>query len=196
VSPPPRYRLAPLSPDDPAFVVRAPGARECLRLFPEPSASGRGSLGVGGGITMVAGPGMGRTSLLAQVQQALESQLRVPCARVQASPDRTSRGFQAFLGELAEQARLGLSRSPPTAAPEHAALRAALQAALPGDVPGQPGQLTPRALQGWVDGVGRAPPRRAGAAPCSSTTSTPPRPPAGRARWWRGCASPSRPPRG
>jgi hypothetical protein len=151
-----RYRQAPLPPGDPAFVARVPGAREVLRLFPEPSLSGRGSLGVEGGITLVAGPGMGRTSLLAHVQQALESERRIPCARIRASPASAARGFQAFLGELAEEARLGLLRSPPIEAPEHAPLKAALQAALPGDVAGQPGQLTPRGLQGWIDGVGRA----------------------------------------
>lgn len=151
-----RYSQAPLPPGHPAFIARTPGVREVVRLFPEPSAAGHGSLGVEGGLTFVAGPGMGRTSLLLHLQAALESERRIPCARVAIAQGAGATGFQTFLGTLAETARTELLASPSLAAPEHAALRAALAQPPPGDVAGEPGALTPRGLQDWIDGVGRA----------------------------------------
>ncbi len=65
------YTTERLAPGSGAAVLRVPGAREVTRLFPEPSAIGRGSLRVEGGITLVAGPGMGKTTLLGEVARAL-----------------------------------------------------------------------------------------------------------------------------
>lgn len=151
-----RYSQAPLPVGHPAFIARTPGVREVVRLFPEPSLAGHGSLGVEGGLTFVAGPGMGRTSLLLHLQAALESERRIPCARVAIAEGASATGFQTFLGTLAETARRELLASPSLAAPEHAALRAALSLPAAGDVAGEPGALTPRGLQDWIAGVGRA----------------------------------------
>lgn len=151
-----RYRQDPLPPGHEAFVARTPGVREVVRLFPEPSLKDHGSLGVEGGLTFVAGPGMGRTSLLLHLQDALESERRIPCARVAVPEGARAMGFQAFLGGLAESARTALLASPSLVAPEHDALRAVLSQPIDGDVPGEAGALTPRGLQDWIASVGRA----------------------------------------
>jgi hypothetical protein len=151
-----RYSQAPLPPGHPAFVARTPGVREVVRLFPEPSLADHGSLGVEGGLTFVAGPGMGRTSLLLHLQDALEAERRIPCARVAVPDGARALGFHAFLGSLAEAARTALLASPSVAAPEHDALRAVLSQPITADVPEGQGALTPRGLQDWIGGVGRA----------------------------------------
>ena len=87
------YTSAPQPPDGPAHVARTPGARDVVRLFPEPRAAEHGSLGVEGGITLVAGPGMGRTTVLGQVQAALERERRIPSARVELPVQAGDAGF-------------------------------------------------------------------------------------------------------
>ena len=150
------YTSAPLPPDSPAHVARTPGARDVVRLFPEPRAAEHGSLGVEGGITLVAGPGMGRTTVLGQVQAALERERRIPSARVELPVQASDAGFYSFVGALASGARDALARSRCLAEPEHAPLRAALAQPLPFDVTSDPAALSVRGLQSWITELGRA----------------------------------------
>lgn len=154
-SPPDPRRVgngAPLPP-----VARAPGVRELLRLFPDPVSVGRGSIAVEGGITVVAGPGMGRTTLVRQLVPALERERGIPVAFV-SLPDPTGTGdagFRRWLGALVEQARAGLLASALVTAPEQAELRAALSEAASEE--GASGlEVTPPGLERWVARVGAA----------------------------------------
>ncbi len=144
---------APLPP-----VARVPGVRELLRLFPDPVSVGRGSIAVEGGITVVAGPGMGRTTLIRQLVPALERERGIPVALVsmpRPSGASGDAGFQGWLGALVEQARAGLLASKLVAAPEQADLRAALTE--PATEDGGSGvRVTPPGLERWVARVGAA----------------------------------------
>lgn len=147
-----------------APVTRVPGVRELLRLFPDPSSVGRGSLAVEGGITVVAGPGMGRTALLRQLVPALEQERGLPAALVtmpEPSAAAGDDGFRSFLAALVDQARAGLLASPLVEAPELAPLRAALEQPAHDEAAGGPG-LSPRDLERWVTRLGDAASRGGG----------------------------------
>src|SRR5438128_1914461 len=112
---PHHYTTASLEPDHPAFVVRSPGFAELERLFPSPSSSGRGRLAVEGGISVVAGPGMGKTSLLTQIARELDLRRGVATALVKVPASARfpgDDGFYVALGEIVANLRTGLQSSP------------------------------------------------------------------------------------
>jgi hypothetical protein len=97
------YTTESLGPTDPRFVTRVPGVREIDHLFAVPASVGRGTLGVEGGVSIVAGPGMGKTSLLNRLARVLDEQRGFAAAIVRA-PDidryRDDEGFYPYLGAL------------------------------------------------------------------------------------------------
>src|SRR5947208_13719489 len=109
------YTTASLAADDARFLARTPGVSDIERLFPSPSSAGRGRLAVEGGVSVVAGPGMGKTSLLANLAHKLDRDrnlvttlVALPVASTYPGED----GFYAFLGDLVRRLRAGLSTSP------------------------------------------------------------------------------------
>jgi hypothetical protein len=154
----------PLLAGGAGMVPRTPGVRDLLRLFPDPSSVGRGSIGVEGGLTVVAGRGMGRTTLLRQLLPALERERGLPVALV-AMPDPTDEGgeegFHRWLACLVEQARTGLLGSALLASPELAPLRAVLEEPAADEIAGGRG-VTPRGLERWVKRLGAASGRTGG----------------------------------
>lgn len=145
-------------------VQRVPGLRDLLRLFPDPSSVGRGSIAVEGGITVVAGPGMGRTTLLRQLVPALERERGIPVALITLPSPSGSGGeddFRAYLAALVAQARAGLLGSELLDSTDQAPLRAALEEpAL--DEGAEEAGITPRGLERWVARLGGAAARTGG----------------------------------
>src|SRR5215218_5760852 len=109
------YTLASLGADDPRFLVRTPGVADIERLFPSPSSAGRGRLAVEGGVSVVAGPGMGKSSLLANLARRLDGDRNLATALV-AAPRAAGYpgegGFYAFLADLVRALRGALAASP------------------------------------------------------------------------------------
>ena len=158
------HDATPSLPGGASPVPRTPGVRELLRLFPDPSSVGRGSIAVEGGITVVAGPGMGRTTLLRQLVSALERERGLPVALVtMPEPERGEGGdgFHRWLASLVEQARAGLLGSALLASAELEPLRAALEEPAVDEGGGAP-EVTPRGLERWVARLGAASGRTGG----------------------------------
>lgn len=147
------YTTEHLEADDPRIVARTPGVRDVVRLFPAPASVGKGHLGIEGGLTVVGGPGMGKTTLLHQLRRALESERGIPVALVTLPRAGTGEEEQAFhrcLGDLVRQVRLQLESSASTPAEIRRAFE--VEPALRGG--GQP--LSPRELECWVRELARA----------------------------------------
>ncbi len=139
-----------------SLVPRVPGVREVLRQFPNPASVGRGSLGVEGGITIVGGPGMGKSTLLRQLTRALEEELHLAagCFALPAIQGYgTTDGFYRYLGELAGAAHEALRTSPGFARAERASLRAHLQNEPHWDAGSR--SMTPRGLERWAGELGQ-----------------------------------------
>lgn len=152
------YTLAPLSPDDPRFQSRDPGVGDIERLFPWPVSVGRGSLAIEGGVSVVAGPGMGKTSLLARLAAHLDRSRRLATALVSV-PTATEYpgedGFYGFLGELVQRTRAALGASGRLREPRGAPVAAVLQAEPAWDAPTR-GCMTPRGFAQWIATLGGA----------------------------------------
>lgn len=108
------FTTASLGPADPRFLTRVPGVREIDHLFAVPASVGRGTLGVEGGVSVVAGPGMGKTSLLNRLARILDEQRGFATAIVRAPgirPYRDESGFYPYLGAILGGIEQGLRRS-------------------------------------------------------------------------------------
>ncbi len=153
------YTTEILDPGARGFIARVPGVREIERLFTEPSSVGRGNLCVEGGLTLVAGPGMGKSSLLRHLLHFMTTERQIPTALValpscQSYPGES--GFYRYLAQLILQALPQWQRLPLLSTPRYAAVRAALAepawdvsgAALP--------EVTPRGLERWISRIGSA----------------------------------------
>lgn len=137
-------------------VERVPGVRGLLRLFPDPSSVGRGSLAVEGGVTVVAGPGMGRTTLLRQLLSALERERGIPTALLTMPEAAVGSGddeFSRWLAALVDQARDGLLASRLLAGPDFETLRRVLEEPATDETLSDP-EVTPRGLEGWLRRLG------------------------------------------
>ncbi len=156
---PHRYTTAALTPDDPCFVARTPGLADLVRLFPSPSSPGRGRLAVEGGVSVVAGPGMGKTSLLRALASHLEAHRNMAAAYVSvpaASQYPGEDGFYALLGDLVRGLRAALRGSTPMDTPafERVAQVLALEPAW--DVDGALPGMSPRGMERWIAQLGAA----------------------------------------
>ncbi len=141
------------------LLARSPGVREIEHMLPSPVSVGKGSLGVEGGITVVAGSGMGRTSLLHQLQAALESERGIAAALVTAPaaedyPGQT--GFYRLLGDLVTRIREALLRRTGLALGPFAPVATELAPEPAWDVGADPSAMTPRGLAQWMTGLGEA----------------------------------------
>jgi len=153
------YTLAPLAGEDGRFLDRRPGMRDVERLFPSSVSAQNGSLAVEGGVSLVAGPGMGKTSLLRRLEKRLSSERGLLTAFVEVPdadgyPDEG--GFYGFLGELVSRIDVGLRAAAAQASSTFDGVTAAL-----GDVPAydidQEGRaMSPRGFQRFIAGVAQA----------------------------------------
>jgi hypothetical protein len=156
---PHHYTTASLEPDHPAFVVRTPGFAEFERLFPSPSSSGRGRLAVEGGISVVAGPGMGKTSLLAQVARELDLRRGVATALVKVPAGARfpgDDGFYVALGEIVANLRAGLQASPRLLENAFKPVADALTIEPTWDVQAPARGMSPRGMERWIADLGNA----------------------------------------
>ncbi len=111
------YTTDSLGPHDPRFMTRMPGASEIEHLFAAPASVGRGTLSVEGGISIVAGPGMGKTTLLNRLAFTLRHERGVATEIVQLPPidaflDRN--GFYRYLGAVLANIQESGARASPT----------------------------------------------------------------------------------
>jgi hypothetical protein len=107
------YTTDSLGDDDPRFLTRVPGVKEIDHLFAVPASVGRGTLGVEGGVSVVAGPGMGKTSLLNRLARFLGDERGVATAIVQlpaVEPYREESGFYPYLDAVLTRIEAGLGR--------------------------------------------------------------------------------------
>jgi len=151
------YTLESLEAVDARFVSRTPGVQDVIRLFPEPASKGRGSLGVEGGITLVGGPGLGKTSLLKRLARSLEDERGIATALLaMPKPEANSQmdGFYKSLGAIVVGAREALSRSAAMAKEHHKELRRAIEKEPSWDAGAK--SFTPRGLANWVAALGQA----------------------------------------
>lgn len=156
---PHRYSTESLAVDHPAFVARSPGLDDIERMFPSPSSSGRGRLAVEGGISIVAGRGMGKTSLMLQLARRLDEHREIATALVSmphvgAYPEED--GFYAYLGDLVRMLREALRASPRV---QHGSFRPvadALAIEPTWDTPGVRPGLSPRGMERWIGALGAA----------------------------------------
>lgn len=159
------YTLDALPAGDPRVVPRTPGLRDIERLFPAPVSVGRGRLAVEGGVSIVAGPGLGKTTLLAQLAEALDRERHLATAVV-AFPDTAGMlgedGFYRYLAALVVRIRQSLLASPRIVQTPFAAVRAVLAAEPAWDGGGSAGHLpgsavmTPRGFESWMHALGAA----------------------------------------
>ena len=100
--------------EDDGYVDRHPGVAEIERLFPSPVAMGKGSLALEGGVSVVAGPGMGKTTLFRQLASKLQRTRGLTTGIVtlpSVSSYSDESGFYAFLGALVQSIRAALSEA-------------------------------------------------------------------------------------
>jgi hypothetical protein len=106
------YTTESLAPEDPRLVARAPGVADVERLFAAPASVGRGALAVEGGVSLVGGPGMGKTTMLRQLSRILNERRRIAAALVRlpsVQPYGDASGFYPFLGAVLAAVRDALS---------------------------------------------------------------------------------------
>lgn len=155
------YTTDSLGWGDPRAVSRAPGAAEIGHLFLAPASVGRGALGVEGGVSLVAGPGMGKTTTLRQLAFALAERRGVATALV-ALPDvrahRDAAGFYPYLGAVLASIRRALV-APAAMVRLPEAAREVLSRE--GDAAAS-GAVTPPAFERWMGELGAAASRGAG----------------------------------
>lgn len=159
-----QYTTQSLAADDSLLMDRQPGVAEIERMFPSPVAEGKGRKAVEGGVSVVAGPGMGKTSLLAQLAAKLHGDRRLITAQI-AIPDVTSyldeSGFYAFLGEIVLRTRGALLQTMQTITPPAAQdasyneIHAALQTEPAWDVPDAQA-MTPRGFERFIATLAQA----------------------------------------
>lgn len=146
------YTTASLVAGDPRFVERRPGVQDIERLFPSPVTAGKGRMAVEGGVSVVGGPGMGKTSLFAQLASVLAGDRRFTTATVPfptAENYTGEAGFYAFLAELVLRIHSGLRQSQRVQENPDSALAVALQAPPAWDVPGAQA-MTPRGFERFI----------------------------------------------
>ncbi|MCG5052246.1 MAG: ATP-binding protein [Myxococcales bacterium] len=154
----------PLAADDPRFVVRHPGVLEIERLFPSPVTADKGSVAIEGGVSIVGGPGMGKTSLLAQLAAKLDRDRQLTTATVtfpQLRDYASEEGFYPFVGQLVTRIRDALLASPRLHDPLLAPVAGALQAAPSWDGPA-PETMTPRGFERFIGPLAQAAQRTPG----------------------------------
>ncbi|MDX2024590.1 MAG: hypothetical protein SF187_30390 [Deltaproteobacteria bacterium] len=159
-----QYTTQSLAANDPRWVDRQPGVAEIERMFPSPVAEGKGRKAVEGGVSVVAGPGMGKTSLLAQLAAKLHRDRRLITAQI-TIPDVGSyadeAGFYAFLGEIVLRTRQSLLQAmqgitPPAAQDaSYNEIHAALQLEPSWDVP-ETQAMTPRGFERFIATLAQA----------------------------------------
>jgi hypothetical protein len=106
------YTTESLAPEDPRQVARVPGIADIERLFAAPASVGRGTLAVEGGVSIVGGPGMGKTTMLRQLSRILNERRRIAAALVRlpsVQPYGDPSGFYPFLGAVLSAVRDALS---------------------------------------------------------------------------------------
>lgn len=160
----PPFTLDPLNADDPRFVERHPGVQEVERLFPSPVTSGKGSVAIEGGVSIVGGPGMGKTSLLAQLAARLDRDRRLTTATVplpRVADFHGEQSFYPFLGQLVLRIRQALGQAPRLADPALAPVAAALQPEPVWDGP-QAHTMTPRGFERFIGPLAQAAQRTPG----------------------------------
>ncbi len=134
------------------YVQRHPGVHEIERLFPSPVAMGKGSLALEGGVSVVAGPGMGKSTLFEQLAARLRQDRGLTTCVIGlplASDYREEAGFYAFLGELTSRIRGGLANS------SEPALASALANEPEWDGPGSQ-SMTPRGFERFITRLAQA----------------------------------------
>jgi hypothetical protein len=150
--------LASLPAQDPRFVDRQPGVQDIERLFPSPVTAGKGRMAVEGGVSVVGGPGMGKTSLFAQLASRLTADRRITTATVP-FPDVSQylgdEGFYAFLGALVLRIRGGLLQSQRVLEDTASPVAIALQPEPVWDVPGAQA-MTPRGFERFIAHVAQS----------------------------------------
>lgn len=159
-----QYTTQSLRANDPLLMDRQPGVAEIERMFPSPVAVGKGRKAVEGGVSVVAGPGMGKTSLFAQLAAKLHGDRRLITAQI-TIPDVTSyldeAGFYAFLGEIVVRTRQSLLQTMQTITPPAAQdasyneIHAALQVEPAWDVP-ESQAMTPRGFERFIATLAQA----------------------------------------
>lgn len=105
------YTTDSLAPADPRFLPRVPGVREIDHLFAVPASVGRGTLSVEGGVSVVGGPGMGKTSLLNHLARDLNERRGFATTIVHGPPIdqyRDEAGFYPYLGAVLREIEAGL----------------------------------------------------------------------------------------
>jgi hypothetical protein len=150
--------LGSLPAQDPRFVDRQPGVQDIERLFPSPITAGKGRMAVEGGVSVVGGPGMGKTSLFAQLASRLTADRRITTATVpfpNVSQYLGDEGFYEFLGELVLRIRGGLLQSPRVLEDAASPVALALQPEPAWDVPGAQA-MTPRGFERFITHVAQS----------------------------------------
>jgi hypothetical protein len=158
------YTTQSLAAEDPLLMDRQPGVAEIERMFPSPVAEGKGRKAVEGGVSVVAGPGMGKTSLLAQLAAKLHGDRRLITAKIDipdVTPYLSESGFYDFLGEIVLRTRRALVQamqtmtSPSTQDAAYNEIHAALQQEPAWDV--ADGQaMTPRGFERFIATLAQA----------------------------------------
>jgi len=153
------YTLAALDGEDERFVDRRPGMRDVERLFPSSVSAQKGSLAVEGGVSLVAGPGMGKTSLLRRLERRLATERGLLTAFVE-MPDADGYpdegGFYGFLGELAARIHTGLRAAARVAPSIFEPVTAVLAEEPTYDVDQAAGAMSPRGFQRFIAGLAQA----------------------------------------
>ena len=150
--------LSSLPAQDPRFVDRQPGVQDIERLFPSPVTAGKGRMAVEGGVSVVGGPGMGKTSLFAQLASRLTEDRRITTATVPfpaVSQYLGDEGFYAFLGELVLRIRGGLLQSQHVLEDASCPVALALHPEPVWDVSGAQA-MTPRGFERFITHVAQA----------------------------------------
>jgi hypothetical protein len=148
------YTTDSLASGDLRLVPRHPGIAELERLFAAPASVGRGTIAVEGGVSLIAGPGMGKTTMLRQLAHVLGGQrqiatafVRLPSVRAYRAPD----GFYPYLGAVLAAVRvtlLALSRDGALPGEAHSVLQQ-LSAEI-----AAPERVTPPIFEHWMRELG------------------------------------------
>jgi hypothetical protein len=150
------YTTESLAPEDPRLVPRMPGVADIERLFAVPASVGRGTLAVEGGVSVVGGPGMGKTTMLRQLAHVLDERRRIATAFVRLPSSRPygdSSGFYPYLGAVLAAVRDALlEHSARSRLPDEAyeALRRGPQGAE------SLATVSPPAFERWMQSLGAA----------------------------------------